>query len=197
VSYWPEEFHENNFFPNPRLRCREIREELSIAVNPRRLLPYLHTNLWEYEHALQHVVLACYECETYDDIPASAEKEVRWFPIDAIDFTLTLPGTREFIALAGANGWFDELFIQFDRIDRVSHTANRFTIATQPTLYSKYGLVKYWGRIGVFPRTKTEIFGSPNELDEEIFKPQDVALRMDIRSVSSKVLISQISCWHA
>src|SRR5271155_103497 len=32
----------------------EIREELGITVVPRRMFPYLHTNLWEYEHAIQH-----------------------------------------------------------------------------------------------------------------------------------------------
>src|SRR5277367_1480561 len=41
---------------------REIQEELGMSVAPRRLLPYLHTNLWEYPHAFQHVILAGYEC---------------------------------------------------------------------------------------------------------------------------------------
>lgn len=149
---------------------REIQEELGINVVPRRLLPYLHTNLWEYEHARQHVVLACYECETEDDLAHGSGDEVRWFPVNQIDFRSTLPGTREFISLVVSNGWFDQLFIEFESFDSLSSATKRFTVATQPTLYSRYGLVKYWGTVGRFPRTRTEVFGSPYELDEEIFE---------------------------
>ena len=39
---------------------REIQEELGMKVKPIRLLPYLHTNFWEYEHVLQQATLACY-----------------------------------------------------------------------------------------------------------------------------------------
>jgi 8-oxo-dGTP diphosphatase len=149
---------------------REIREELGMHVVPRRLLPYLHTNLWEYTHALQHVVLACYECETEDDLSHSAGEDARWFPINQIDFESTLPGTREFVSLVASNGWFDEVFIEFERVEPSRSATKRFTVATQPTLYSRYGLVKYWGTVGVFPRTRTEAFGSPGELDAHIFE---------------------------
>jgi len=149
---------------------REIQEELGIKVVPRRLLPYLHTNIWEYEHARQHVVLACYECETDNDLAHGSGDEVRWFPINQIDFRSTLPGTREFISLVVSNGWFDQLFIEFETVDPSRNATKRFTVATQPTLYSRYGLVKYWGTVGRFPRTRTEMFGSPHELDEEIFE---------------------------
>lgn len=149
---------------------REIREELGIQIAPRRLLPYLHTNLWEYAHAVQHVVLACYECETEDDLTRSAQEDARWFPIDQIDFNSTLPGTREFVSLVVSNGWFDEVYIEFERVDSARNETKRFTVATQPTLYSRYGLVKYWGRVGVFPRTRTEVFASPGELDAQIFE---------------------------
>ena len=148
---------------------REIQEELGIRVIPRRLLPYLHTNQWEYPHAIQHVVLACYECETEDELQAS-ESNVRWFPIDQIDFDSTLPGTREFVSLVAGNGWFDEVFIEFERVGSNQSSASRFTLATQPTLYSRYGLVKYWGSVGVFPRTRTRAFKSPAELDAQIFE---------------------------
>jgi len=143
---------------------------VGISVTPRRLLPYLHTNMWEYEHAVQHVVLACYECETPDDIPSGAAGDARWFPINQIDFDTTLPGTREFVSLAVSNGWFDQVYIEFESVDASRNAAKRFTVATQPTLYSRYGLVKYWGRIGVFPRTRTEVFASPKELDSQIFE---------------------------
>jgi 8-oxo-dGTP diphosphatase len=149
---------------------REIQEELGIRVVPRRLLPYLHTNLWEYPHAFQHVVLACYECETQDDLCQDAEADARWFPVDQIDFDSTLPGTREFVSLVAANGWFDEVFIEFERVDLARSAIARFTVATQPTLYSRYGLVKYWGSVGVFPRTRTQAFASPAELDAQLFE---------------------------
>jgi 8-oxo-dGTP diphosphatase len=149
---------------------REIREELGISVVPRRLLPYLHTNLWEYANALQHVVLACYECQTEDDLATRAGQDARWFPINQIDFETTLPGTREFVSLVVSNGWFDEVFIEFEREDPSRGATKRFTVATQPTLYSRYGLVKYWGTVGVFPRTRSRAFGSPAELDAHIFE---------------------------
>lgn len=149
---------------------REIREELGMNVVPRRLLPYLHTNLWEYAHALQHVVLACFECETEDNFSSDSGNDARWFPLNQIDFESTLPGTREFISLVASNGWFDEVFIEFERVDPSRGATKRFTVATQPTLYSRYGLVKYWGTVGVFPRTRTEAFGSPAELDAHIFE---------------------------
>ena len=149
---------------------REIREELGMSIVPRRLLPYLHTNLWEYPHAFQHVVLACYECEAVDDISSDAGDNVRWFPINQIDFESTLPGTREFVSLVASNGWFDQVFIEFEQVDASKGATRRFTVTTQPTLYSRYGLVKYWGTVGVFPRTRAEVFASPAELDAHIFE---------------------------
>jgi 8-oxo-dGTP diphosphatase len=149
---------------------REIREELGIEVVPRRLLPYLHTNLWEYEHAIQHVVLACYECETLQEVFPKTGEGVRWCHINQIDFTSTLPGTKEFVSLAVENEWFDRLYIEFENVDSAANTSKRFTVATQPTLYSRYGLVMYWGRVGMSPRMKIEEFASPKELDEQIFE---------------------------
>ena len=149
---------------------REIREELGIQVAPRRLLPYLHTNLWEYEHVTQHVVLACYECETLQEVFPEAGEDVRWFYINQINFASTLPGTKEFVSLAVENEWFDRLYIEFESVDSAASTSKRFAVATQPTLYSRYGLVKYWGRVGMSPRTKIEEFASPKELDEQIFE---------------------------
>jgi 8-oxo-dGTP diphosphatase len=149
---------------------REIREELGIKVMPRRLLPYLHTNLWEYEHAIQHVVLACYECEMEKDVSYGPTEDTQWFHVNQIEFDSTLPGTREFVSLAAHNDWFDKVYIEFESVDPSTNIPKRFAVATQSTLFSKYGLVKYWGRIGVNPRTKRQVFGSPTELDEQIFE---------------------------
>lgn len=149
---------------------REIREELGISVIPNKLLPYLHTNVWEYEHAIQHVVLACYECELGQEVSYGAGDDAGWFYINEIDFGLTLPGTREFVSLAANNESFDKVYIEFESINSSASSSMRFTLATQPTLYSRYGLVKYWGRVGMSPRTKIEAFDSLRELDEQIFE---------------------------
>jgi 8-oxo-dGTP diphosphatase len=154
-----------------RAIVREIQEEVGLKVRPIRLLPYLHTNLWEYEHAIQHVVLACYECELEKrSSEGFDEGTARWFHINQIDFNLTLPGTREFVSLAAQNDWFDKLYIKFECVDSATRTSKWFAVATQATLFSKYGLVKYWGRRGTNPISKRQEFTSPRELDEQIFE---------------------------
>lgn len=149
---------------------REIREELGINIIPRRLLPYLHTNVWEYAHTIQHVILACYECEMEGDDSWGGGEDARWFHINQIDFGLTLPGTREFVSLAAKSEWFNEIYIEFECADPDAGSSKWFAVATQPTLYSKYGLLKYWGRIGTRSRSKMEEFASPRELDVCLFK---------------------------
>lgn len=149
---------------------REIREELGITVAPTRLLPYLHTNLWEYEHAIQHVVLSCYECDLQEDLLFGPPRDAKWFRIGDIDFDLTLPGTQEFVSLAARHEEFDEVCIQFVHADSSTNTPMQFTLATQPTLYSHYGLVKYWGRAGEWSRMRIEGYASPKELDERIIE---------------------------
>jgi 8-oxo-dGTP diphosphatase len=151
---------------------REISEELGMTVRPIRLLPYLHTNLWEYEHAVQHVVLACYECELKEEsMPQSAADDAKWFHVNEIEFGSTLPGTTEFVSLAAKNDWFDKVYIEFECLDSSTNAAKRFAVATQSTLFSKYGLVKYsWAGTGASRRTKSRYFESPKELDEQIFE---------------------------
>lgn len=147
---------------------REIREELGLKVKIMRLLPYLHTNLWEYEHALQQVVLACYECEQEEGSEAVLSDDARWFYVDAIGFESTLPGTHEFISLAVKEEWFDKLYIRFEMINPAFNALKHFSVATQPTLFSQYGLVKYWGRIGSYTKLKPEAFESPRQMDSRI-----------------------------
>ncbi len=147
---------------------REIREELGITVTPTRLLPYLHTNLWEYEHVSQHVVLSCYECDLQEDLLFGPPQDAKWFRIADIDFDLTLPGTREFVSLAARHEEFDEVCIQFESTATEGNSARQFTIATQPTLYSQFGLVKYWGKTGEWSRMRIEDYASPKDLDERI-----------------------------
>ena len=149
---------------------REIREELGITISPTRLLPYLHTNLWEYEHAFQHVVLSCYECDLREDLLFGPPQDAKWFQITDIDFDSTLPGTREFVSLAARHDEFEQVCIQFEFNDRSGSAPRQFTVATQPTLYSSYGLVKYWGRTGQWSRMRIEDYASPKDLDESILE---------------------------
>jgi len=141
----------------------------SLRAGERVLVGYVRKGVSHRVEA-KHVVLACYECETLQEVYPEAGEDVKWFHINQIDFASTLPGTKEFVSLAVANEWFDRLYIEFESVDSEASTSKRFTVATQPTLYSRYGLVKYWGRVGTSPRTKIEEFASPKELDEQIFE---------------------------
>jgi len=165
---------------------REIREELGLKVKPLRLLPYLHTNFWEYEHVLQHVVLACYECEQEEGSEAVISDDARWFNVDTLDFESTLPGTRDFISLAVNNEWFDKFYISFELIDPEINVRKHFSVGAQPTLFSKYGLVRYWGRIGSRLRIKSEEFQSPREMDLRILKIAKLRLEHGYRITTVK-----------
>lgn len=149
---------------------REIREELAIEIVPQKLLPYLHTNMWEYPHAFQHVILAGYECTVNADGAPNVAGDARWFHVNDIDFNSTLPGTKEFVSLAANTDWFDRVYIQFECADPFGATPKHFTVVTQPTLFSRYGLIKYWGKLGVSARARTEQFNSQTELDTQLFE---------------------------
>jgi 8-oxo-dGTP diphosphatase len=149
---------------------REIQEELGIRIVPRRLLPYLHTNLWEYPHVSTHVVLAGYECELAEAEMPTLGPQARWCNASDVDFDTTLPGTREFITLAMKDERFDRICIRFEIADPPKNSSRQFTVATQPTLFSEYGLVKYWGRVGDRLKMRIEEFDSPKTLDCEIFE---------------------------
>ncbi len=147
---------------------REIREEIGMEIRPMRLLPYLHTNVWEYDHLVQQVTLAAYECELVPGNEPPISSDVRWFDIDSIDFSTTLPGTQEFVGLAVRTDWFDKLYIRLEFFDPREKVRRQFVVAAQPTLFSQYGLVRYWGRVGHYTRLAHEEFGSLRQMDERI-----------------------------
>jgi 8-oxo-dGTP diphosphatase len=148
---------------------REIREEIAAEIEPLRLLPYLHTNIWEYEHSISHVVLAGYECQMKAGTELTETNEVRWFDLDTINFARTLPGTQEFIDLAVQSDWLDRLCIKLESVDKAANLTKHFVIAAQPTLFSQYGLVKYSGAPGRHTRLTHEEFDSPRQMDDRIF----------------------------
>jgi 8-oxo-dGTP diphosphatase len=147
---------------------REIGEEIGVEVSPIRLLPYLHTNVWEYQHVVQQVVLACYECELVGGSAGNRGDDMRWFNVDRMDFDLTLPGTQEFVSLALRQDWFDKFFLGFELPGREPNAFRRFAMASQRTLFSRYGLVKYWSWIPGHWRTQREEFDSPKQMDSKI-----------------------------
>jgi 8-oxo-dGTP diphosphatase len=149
---------------------REIREELGIGIVPGRLLPYLHTNIWEYPNAWSHVVLAGYECELSDPSRNDLPKHARWVPPEDIEFDETLPGTKEFVSLAMDDDRFNKICIQFQSTTVSADSPREFTVTTQPTLFSRYGLVKYWGTVGNRLKMRIEEFDSPKQLDKEILE---------------------------
>ena len=102
-----------------------------------------------------------------------------------INFETTLPGTREFVSLAARHEEFDQVCIQFEYRDDQNDAPRQFTVATQPTLYSSYGLVKYWGRTGQWSRMRIEDYPSPKDLDDRIFETakQRLALGFHIKAL--------------
>lgn len=148
---------------------REIKEELGVVVHPLRLLPYLHTNRWEYEQASQHVILACFECEMKEEA-GTLLGESQWFRISDIDFATTLPGTREFLGIACSDEPFAGIYIRFEYVDKSVDAFRHFAVATQPTLFSTYGLVRYWGRIGHASRFRIEEFTVARDLDARLLE---------------------------
>ncbi len=146
---------------------REIREEIRIEIRPLRLLPHLQTNVWEYKHAVQQVILFGYDCEVKKGNEPSVCEDVRWFDIGEIDFTTTLPGTREFIGVAQRAEWFDRFYIRLESTGPTAGVNRQFVVAAQPTLFSQYGLVR--GTIGRYTRLTHEEFDSPQQMDERIF----------------------------
>lgn len=148
--------------------AREIREELGIEVTPIRLLPYLHTNRWEYSHASVQIILTCFDCEIRSGLLDRAGDDARWFSVDAINFDATLPGTREFVSLATNNELLDRLYMRFELNDAARGMVRHFAVATQATLFSNYGLVAYWGGIDKFSRLRIEEFETLRDLDARL-----------------------------
>lgn len=78
---------------------REIMEELDCSIRVVRLLPHIQTNIWRFPEFDGHGLLIGYHCRIIDKGPRFDINGIdrRWFDIGQINFTTTLPGTREFI----------------------------------------------------------------------------------------------------
>lgn len=81
---------------------RECKEEIGCDVEIVRLLPYVHSNLWERsDNKRAQVLLLCYECKIINGTPQPSDKkvaEIKWFSRKEIELVDVLPGIKEFIA---------------------------------------------------------------------------------------------------
>ena len=82
---------------------RECREEIGCAIEVVRLLPYLHTRVWERtDGQATQAFVSCFEARIGSGVPRSldgASSEVRWYVKDEAMALDTLPGIKEFIDL--------------------------------------------------------------------------------------------------
>ncbi len=80
---------------------REIAEELGLDVRPLSLIPYIQTNIWRKRGVRKHYAIVCYECTPVQSDIAYLRQQLAskaaLFRVNDIDFTQTLPGTKEFI----------------------------------------------------------------------------------------------------
>src|SRR6266487_4548160 len=155
----------NGNFPEGRSNSGKHRSKLSFARYEKNWV--LELSPEDYCHIC---TLIDGSMSTQSSMSFLRATSARWKTRARMPTRKTLPGTREFVSLAARNDWFDKLYIEFEFVDSSANASKRFAVATQSTLFSKYGLIKYWGRVGVKPRTKWQEFGSPRELDKQIFE---------------------------
>jgi len=79
---------------------RELKEETGYDIAVKRMIPIARTSVWDYPDHKRHVLLVCFECERVSGEINKKDgkiKDVRWFNPDEIDYSKTLPWTKEFI----------------------------------------------------------------------------------------------------
>lgn len=78
---------------------REIFEELDCTIHIEKLIPHIQNNVWHYPDFDGSMLLIGYHCRIIERGPkyVVGYNNSRWFEISNINYTTTLPGTREFI----------------------------------------------------------------------------------------------------
>jgi len=119
--------------------AREIREELAGDSTIRGLLPHLQTNIWETAEGLRHTIILGFECALeLGQQPRAKSKhvaDVRWFNIDEIDYSQTLPGTREFIDCLSKVPYASlAVYVRLEKFDDSGHRTHFYEIYQTPTL---------------------------------------------------------------
>lgn len=83
---------------------REIKEELGIEVEPEEMIPYIQTNVWNYEDHCLHAIVCCYVCKLTSQsqkknikLEERKVKKAKWLKIEEINIKNVLPGIDRFL----------------------------------------------------------------------------------------------------
>jgi len=82
--------------------AREVLEETGYIVKPKRMIPYIHTNIWNYPDHKKHVIVLCYESHLIGGQPNLNDhktKDLKWVDINNLKEDELLPGIIKFINL--------------------------------------------------------------------------------------------------
>lgn len=93
-----------NFDETPEQAIRrEFLEETGVAVRVGSLLPFVFTNNWHYDWGVQHTLVFGFLCRFVKKIGETGDHHIiqtRWIPLNQVAKLETLPGVKEFIAIA-------------------------------------------------------------------------------------------------
>lgn len=82
---------------------RECKEEIGCTIEIIRLLPHLHSKVWEKTtKEVVQVFVSCFEARIVEGVPTPSESEVseiQWFAREEIRSLDSLPGTNDFVSL--------------------------------------------------------------------------------------------------
>lgn len=118
---------------------REIKEEVGCQISVRGLLPHLQTNIWETKGQKRHTIILCFESTLAPGqrpIPKSVHvHDVGWFNIDEIDYSSTLPGTREFISCLSKQPYATTLaiYVRLEKLNEAGRRLRFYEIYQMPT----------------------------------------------------------------
>jgi len=79
---------------------RETLEETGYKIKAKKLIPYIHTNVWNLKDISQHTVLISYICRMTggkEDKSDHRTNDIKWLKYHEINWQQTLPGTKEII----------------------------------------------------------------------------------------------------
>lgn len=164
---------------------REVQEETGYQVEVVGEVPFSYTTHWEYQDFIQHTFVYCYECKLQHRSPKNTSdhkiKEFQWFDVEDIDFSRTLPGSREFIWYIARKHSIDLktyapniAYATFTRIEPSKNMAKYYSIVLQisPQAERPYIVTTRHGRLGWRGTGKPFVqeFASDREARDEIIR---------------------------
>jgi 8-oxo-dGTP diphosphatase len=106
---WDEKTHLKWEFPGGKVDfketptdavCREVFEETGFIVDSPKLLPHVHSYVWEYDERISHVIVLSYLCNFVGGNISTSDKntnQVRWLSKKEIKSLSCIPGTNEIL----------------------------------------------------------------------------------------------------